>query len=165
MSKTGIFVPGALTVLLSLLCCGAFASEDSGHQEYPHHHVAIFAGAGLERDGNHEENGAALGLEYEVQWNEHWGIGVDAEQLFGDGQHRSWVAVIPVSFHASERWRLFAGPGFESHSEKDKFLMRFGIGYEISFNERWSASPEILVDFIEGGAKTYVLGIAVGYGF
>ncbi len=73
--------------------------------------------------------------------------------------------MIPVSFHATENWRLFAGPGFESHSEKNKFLMRFGIGYEISLNESWSASPEILVDFIEGGANTYVIGVAVGYGF
>jgi hypothetical protein len=165
MTRASLFVPGVLTVLLSLVCCGAFASEESGHHQFPHHHVAIFAGAGLERDGDHEENGSALGLEYEVQWNEHWGIGVDAERLFGDGQKRSWVAVIPVSFHVSESWRFFSGPGFESHSEKDKLLMRFGIAYEISLNERWSVSPEVLVDFIEGGAKTYVLGMAVGYGF
>ena len=43
--------------------------------------------------------------------------------------------------------------------------MRFGIAYEIALNERWSTYPEFMVDFIEGGAKTYVLGIAVGYGF
>jgi hypothetical protein len=165
MTRASLFVPGVLTVLLSLVCCGAFASEESGHHQFPHHHVAIFAGAGLERDGDHEENGSALGLEYEVQWNEHWGVGVDAEKLFGDDQHRSWVAVIPVSFHATENWRLFAGPGFESNSKKDKYLVRFGIAYEISLNDRWSASPEVLVDFIEGGAKTYVIGVAVGYGF
>ncbi len=165
MTRTRLFTSGALTVLSGLLCCEAFASEETGHHQFPHHHVAIFAGAGLERHGDHEEDGAALGLEYEVKWSEHWGIGVDAEQLFGSGQNRSWVAVIPVSFHASESWRFFSGPGFESNSKKDKFLMRFGIAYEISLNEHWSASPEILVDFIEGGAKTYVLGIAVGYGF
>jgi hypothetical protein len=167
MTKASICVPGVLTVLLSLVCCGALASEESGHHQFPHHHVAVFAGAGLERDGNHEENGLALGLEYEVQWNERWGVGVDVEKLFGDGQHRSSVVAIPVSFHATENWRLFAGPGLEfgSEKEKDKYLFRFGVAYEIAINERWSASPEILVDFIEGGAKTYVLGFAVGYGF
>ena len=164
MTRTSLFTPAALIVLSGLLCCEAFAAEEAGHHQFPHHHVAIFAGAGIERDGNHEEEGLALGLEYEVQWSEHWGIGVDAERLFGSGQHRSWVAVIPVSFHATESWRLFSGPGIESGSE-DKFLMRFGVAYEISLNEHWSASPEILVDFIEGGAKTYVIGIAVGYGF
>lgn len=165
MTKASIFVRGVLTALLGFVCCGAFASEESGHHEYPHHHLAIFAGAGIERDGDHEEEGSALGLEYEVQLSEKWGIGVDAERLFGSGQHRSWVAVIPVSFHASESWRFFSGPGIESNSKKDKFLMRFGIAYEISLNKHWSASPEFLVDFIEGGAKTTVIGIAVGYGF
>ena len=68
-------------------------------------------------------------------------------------------------FSRIRKLAFFSGPGFESNSEKDNFLIRFGIAYEIIFNERWSASPEILVDFIEGGAKTYLLGIAVGYGF
>jgi hypothetical protein len=165
MTKASLFVRGVLTVLLGLACCNAFASEESGHHEYPHHHAAIFAGAGFEREGDHQEDGSALGLKYEVKWSEKWGIGVYAEQLFGSGHHRSWAAGIPVSFYASESWRFFSGPGFELNSEKDKFLMRFGIAYEIPLNEHWSASPEILVDFIEGGAKTYVIGIAVGYGF
>jgi hypothetical protein len=165
MTKASIFVPGVLTVLLSLVCCGAFASEESGHHQFPHHHVAIFAGAGFERDGDHEEDGSALGLEYEAKLSEHWGIGVDVERLFGSGQHRSMVVAIPVSFHATENWRFFAGPGFESNSKKDKYLVRFGIGYEISLNDRWSTYPEVLVDFIEGGAKTYVIGVAVGYAF
>jgi len=165
MTRTSLFTPGALIALSGLLCCDAFASEEAGHHQFPHHHVAIFAGAGLERDGDHEEEGSALGLKYEVKWSQKWGIGVYAERLFGSGHNRSWAAGIPVSFYASESWRFFSGPGFESSAEKDKFLMRFGIAYEISLNEHWSASPEILVDFIEGGAKTYVIGIAVGYGF
>ena len=166
MIRTSLFTPGALTVLSGLLCCQAFAAEEAGHHQFPHHHVAIFAGAGIERDDHdHEEEGSALGLEYEVQLSEKWGVGVDAERLFGSGQNRSWVAVIPVSFHVTESWRLFSGPGIESGSEEDKFLMRFGVAYEIPLNEHWSASPEFLVDFIEGGAKTYVIGFAVGYGF
>lgn len=166
MAKTSQYLICVVLVALSLFRSVADASEENGHHEYPHHHVALFAGAGFERDDHgHEEDGAALGLEYEIQWNEKWGIGTDVERLFGDGQNRSWVVVIPISFHATESWRLFAGPGFESNEVKDKYLMRAGIAYEISFHQRWSASPEILVDFIEGGATTYVLGIAVGYGF
>jgi hypothetical protein len=166
MTRTSIFVPGVLTVLLSLFCCGTSASQESGHHQFPHHHMAILAGVGFERDGNHEESGGALGVEYEVQWSERWGIGVLAERIIGDSdRRRSWVAVIPVSYHATENWRLFAGPGIESDSEKEKFLMRFGIAYEIELNDRWSVAPEFAVDFIEGGAKTYVIGIGVGYGF
>lgn len=157
--KFGLSLISSTIFLLS----GVANADQSEH--HPHHHVAIFAGAGLERDGDHEENGTALGLEYEAKWSGKWGIGVDAEKLFGSDQHRSWVAVIPVSFHPSETLRFSFGPGYELNSEKDKFLMRFGIAYEITLNERWSTYPEFMVDFIEGGARTYVLGIAVGYGF
>ena len=145
------------------LLSGVANADQSEH--HPRHHLAIFVGGGVEKEHGHSESGYALGLEYELRFHLKWGIGVDLEKLFGDDTNRSEVIALPLSFHPSESWRIFAGPGFESHSEKDKYLMRFGIAYEITLNERWSASPEILVDFIEGGAKTYVLGIAVGYGF
>ncbi len=158
--KFGLLLIGSTIFLLS----GVANADQSEH--HPRHHLAIFVGGGFERgDNGHEENGAALGLKYEIKLNEKWGVGAAVERLYGSDQHRSWAAVIPVSFYVTESWRLFAGPGFESHSEKNKFLLRVGIAYEIPFHQYWTASPEILVDFIEGGAKTYVLGFSVGYGF
>lgn len=154
------------TIMLGFAGFDAFANEEVVHHEYPHHHVALFAGVGVERDKNdHEENGTALGLEYEIQFSDKWGAGVDVEYLSGSGTHRSWVAVVPMSYRPSEKWRLFAGPGMEFGGDEDKFLARFGVAYEFPFHERWTASPEFLVDFIEGGATTIVLGISVGYGF
>lgn len=144
----------------------ASANEESVHREYPHSHGALFVGAGLEQAKNgHQEEAAALGLEYEYQFEEKWGVGVDVERLFGSGTHRSSVAVVPVSFHPTESWRLFAGPGFELSETGDKFLGRIGVAYELPLRNKWSASPEILVDFIEDGATTIVLGIALGRGF
>jgi len=156
----------AVLLMLGLFGSTAYASDEEQHHEFPHHHLALFAGFGFEQDGSgHEENGSALGLEYELQFHEKWGIGVDVEHLSGSGTHRSSVIVIPLNFHPNEKWRFFAGPGIESHDPKNKNLVRVGVAYEYSFHQRWSASPEILVDFIEGGATTYVLGIAIGYGF
>jgi len=144
----------------------ACAQEEAEHHAYPHHHAALFAGVGNEHDANgHEEHGAAIGLEYEMQFSDYWGAGVDVEYLSGSDTHRSWVVVVPVSYHLTEKWRLFAGPGLELGDDENKYLARFGIAYEIPFLERWTASPEFLVDFIEGGANTVVLGISVGYGF
>ena len=166
MTKTSQYRVGVVLIALSFLSSVAIASEDDGHHKLPHHHLALFAGGGFERDDHgHEEDGTALGVKYDIQFHEKWSIGAAVERLYGGGQHRSWVAVIPVSFHATENWRLFAGPGFESNEKKDKYLVRAGLAYEFSFHEHWSVSPEVMVDFIEGGAKTYVLGIAVGYGF
>lgn len=152
--------------MLGSVCSMADANDEVEHHKDPHHHLALFAGGGFERDKmGHAENGSALGLEYEIQFAEKWGVGLDLEYLSGSGTNRSWVAVIPLSYHPSEKWRVFAGPGTEFDSKEDKFLMRVGVAYEIPVHQRWSASPEILVDFIEGGAKTYVLGFSVGYGF
>ncbi len=154
------------TVMLGFTGVDASADEEVAHHEYPHHHAALFVGAGFERDKKgHEENASAFGIEYEIQLSNKWGVGFDYEKLSTGDAHRSWVAVVPISYHLSEKWRLFAGPGQESGDKDDRLLARFGVAYEFPFLERWTASPEILVDFIEGGAETAVFGIAVGYGF
>jgi hypothetical protein len=159
------FVFGTVAVLLGLAASNSLADEESGHHELPHNHIALFAGIGFENDGNdHEESGTVLGLEYELQYHEKWGIGFDIEKLYGDDTKRSWVAVFPFSYHPNEQWRFFAGPGIES-GDHDKFLMRFGVGYEIPFAEKWIVSPEFLLDMVEGGAVTAVLGVSIGFGF
>jgi hypothetical protein len=163
-TKRKFFATGA--ILLGFAAFDAAADEEVAHHEYPHHHAALFVGVGIERDeGDHEENGSAFGIEYEIQLSNKWGVGFDYEKLSGSDAHRSWVAVVPISYHLSKKWRLFAGPGKEFGDKEDKLLARFGVAYEIPFNKRWTASPEVLVDFIEGGATTFVIGIAVGYGF
>ena len=154
------------TIMLSFAALDASANEEADHHEYPHHHAALFVGYGIERDEKgHEENASAFGIEYEIQLSNKWGVGFDYEKLSTSDAHRSWVAVVPISYHLSEKWRLFAGPGKESGDKEDRLLARFGVAYEIPFHERWTASPEVLVDFIEGGATTFVIGMAVGYGF
>jgi len=160
----------AIVVLVSMpglfVWSASFANDETQHHEFPHHHAALFVGGGFERDKHgHEENAFAIGLEYEIQFSDRWGAGVDVESLSGSDTHRSWVMAIPVSYHPNEKWRLFAGPGMEFGDKEDKYLARLGIAYEIPLNERWTASPEFLADFVEGGATTFVLGIAIGYGF
>jgi hypothetical protein len=154
------------TIMLGFTAVDASANEEVAHHEYPHHHVALFVGAGTEHDEKgHEENGSALGIEYEIQFSNKWGVGFDFEKIYASEANRSSVVAVPLSYHLNEKWRLFAGPGKEFRDKEDKFLARFGVAYEIPFHERWTASPEFLVDFIEGGATTVIIGIAVGYGF
>jgi hypothetical protein len=164
MSKKRVII--ASTLMLGFSLSTAFANEEASHHEYPHHHVALFAGGGFERDkSGHEENGTALALIYEMKFSDRWGVGLAVESLSGGDTKRSSVLAVPVSYHPNEKWRLFAGPGMEFGDEHDKFLARIGIAYEIPFHDRWSASPEFVVDFVEGGATTYILGVAVGFGF
>ena len=159
------FAFGVVAALFGLASSNVLADEDSGHHELPHNHIALYAGVGFENDGkNHEESGSALGLQYELQYHEKWGIGFDIEKLYGDDMNRSWVAAFPFSYHPNDQWRFFSGPGVES-GEHDKFLMRFGVAYEIPFAGKWIASPGFVLDIIEGGAVTAILGVSIGFGF
>jgi hypothetical protein len=155
----------AILLMLGFFASAAFAGEDEQPRPFPHHHLAFFAGGGFERDDKgHEEEGYALGVIYELRFREKWGIGASIEQLNGDNQRRGQAYSIPVSYHVNEKWRFFAGPGLESGDE-DNFFMRAGISREFELNQRWTASPEFVVDFIENGAQTYLLGISIGYIF
>ncbi len=153
-------------VLLALVSDFSSASDDSpSHVSVPHHHVAVFVGGGVERRDNHkDESGYAVGMEYEYRFTQLWGIGSVIERIGGD-QLRDTTIVVPVSLHPGGHWRLFAGPGFEFTSKKDKFLIRTGVGYEFPLGGHWSIAPEIMVDFIESGDRIFLDGVAFGYEF
>jgi len=154
--------------IMIYLCMGWMPSLvlAAGNVSVPHHHAAVFIGAGTDtkRDGHEREVGIALGGEYEFRFHEKWGIGGVLEGL-GEDTLRDVVIAVPVSFHPAAGWRLFAGPGYEITEKKDKALLRVGVGYEFHLQGHWTLSPEIVGDFIEGGAQTWLGGIAISYEF
>ncbi len=135
------------------------------HKQSHHHQLAIFAGGGIEKNHKHSESGTALGLKYEIRFHQAWSTGVNLEKLYGSETDRSTVIAITVGFHPTENWRLFFGPGYEFHGEKDKALLRTGIAYEWELKNSWSLSPELIADFLDGGAKTFVAGFSLAYHF
>lgn len=140
-------------------------AEDAHHQRIPHHHIALVGGGGLERDEGHSDRaGFAFGLAYEYRFHERWGIGFSAEGM-GSHTSRDEAYALPVSYHLTERWRLFAGPGFEAGEDGNAFLIRLGAGYEIPIAERWSLAPELVADIVEGDRQLFILGISIGYEF
>ena len=40
-----------------------------------------------------------------------------------------------------------------------------GVGYEIPLTGNWALAPEFVADFIEGGKKLFIGGLALGYEF
>lgn len=137
-----------------------------GETFHPHHHGALFLGGGAEtkRDGREKEIGIALGGEYEYRFDRKWGVGAVIEGL-GKNTLRDLVVAVPVSFHPAGDWRVFAGPGYELTEKKDKALLRVGAGYNFHIDDHWSLAPEIIGDFISGGAVTILAGVAIGYQF
>lgn len=154
-------------VIATLLSAAAYASgeEDSGDHVHPHH-LAFFIGGGYEtgREGEESDKGLVTGVEYEYRFRHNWGIGGVVEALGGD-TIREVSMVVPVSLHPHSGWRIFAGPGYEFTEKKDKALFRIGSGYSFHLNDRWVVAPEVLVDFINGGATVFLAGVAFGFGF
>ena len=138
-------------------------AADDGH-DLPHHHVAVFLGAGVETKREHQEEGFAIGLEYAVKFKEHWGAGVLVEGLGAD-TIRDYIALAQASYYFGASWRVFFGAGVEFTEKKDKGVARVGLGYEFPLVGHWTIAPEVYLDFIDGGARTYVGGVSLGYGF
>ncbi len=132
-----------------------------------HKHIALFLGTGKEDDGHsHTHDADAIGLEFQYRLDAKWAIGAVLERV-DVGSHTSTVLVVPFSRFFGDSVRVFGGPGYEFKpgARKDKALLRAGIGYEFELNEKWSLAPEAQVDLIEGGANTWLVGVAIGYGF
>jgi len=132
-------------------------SEESDNITH-RHHVALFLGN--TQDGS--ENGFSVGIDYEYRLTELFGIGGLVE--YADGDFDSWVAAIPLFIHPYKGFVLLVAPGLEYEDSEDEFLVRTGIAYEIEFGEKWTISPELNVDFVDGEEK-FVYGVSVGLKF
>ena len=156
---------GLVYLSLTFSFSNAFASEQAHGHNIPHNHIALFIGAGKEtRAGHNDENGFAIGVEYEYRFHEQWGVGGVVEGL-GNDTIREVTVLVPVSFHPGGPWRLFAGAGYEFNETKDKPMVRFGLGYEVPVGSGWTIAPEAMADFIDGGKNVYLLGLAFGREF
>ena len=164
--KSYLFRISCVLVAACILCPSVVsAAEDADHGWVPYHHIALFAGGGVETEsGESSSAGFAFGLIYEYRFHENWGIGAAVDAL---GQHtiRGSTVAVPVSFHLTEHWRLFAGPGVEFSDHGNEFLIRMGAGYEIPLTGNWTIAPEISVDFVETGNRVFIGGVALGYEF
>jgi hypothetical protein len=142
-----------------------WSAEDTDHGRLPHHHLSLFAGGGVETEhGDSSRGGFAFGLVYEYRFHEKWGIGAAVDAL-GQNTMRDTAVAVPVSFHLTEHWRLFAGPGVEITDHGNEFLIRMGVGYEIPLVGKWTIAPEFAADFVEGGKRLFIGGLALGYEF
>jgi hypothetical protein len=142
-----------------------WSADEEDHIGLPHHHVAVIVGGGVETESSQSDRaGFALGFSYEYRFHEKWGIGASVDAI-GQNTMRDSAVAVPVSYHLTEQWRLFAGPGIEFTDHHNEFLLRFGVGYEFRLSGMWTLAPEVVADFVEGGKKLFIGGLALGYEF
>jgi len=163
------------------LCCAGFvlalsvlsstpgsliAETERGTETIEYRHRAeLFFGVA------HEEGGDefAAGLAYEYRISRLLGVGGFVEHA---GEEEDvWTFGVPLFVHPFKGARFLLAPGWETKEveseEKEteqSFLTRAGIAYEYEVG-RWSITPELNVDFIEGGHHVLVYGVSIGCGF
>lgn len=149
----------AAAVLVLLLLSAPLAAETPGEHtgHFPGHVLGVFIGDAFEE----RRDGVTLGLEYEYRPSERFGVGVIAEHVSGDLDVN--VFVVPFALHHGP-WKLYTGPGLETGHHGDKALLRVGMEYGFHFN-RFEISPQVDVDFVEGGETLFVIGMVFAIGF
>jgi hypothetical protein len=161
------FLAPALALFALMAAGQSFAAEDDhgkNHHALPHQHLSLFLGYALERKRSTEEEAGAIGLDYSYRYHENWAIAGFIEELASDTVRDASVGVL-IKYHPVEGLALFAGPGYEFAEKHNAALLRIGAGYAFALPKKWTLGPELAYDMIEGGKRTYVLGIAIGREF
>jgi hypothetical protein len=149
----------AAAVLFLLLLSTPSAADAPGEHtgQFPAHFLGVFVGDTFED----RRDGVTLGLEYEYRASERFGVGFIAEHVYGDLDVN--VFVVPFALHRGP-WKLYTGPGLETGHHGDKALFRVGMEYGFHLN-RFEISPQVDVDFVEGGERLFVVGVVFATSF
>jgi hypothetical protein len=133
------------------------SAHDSAHGDHKNV-LSFFVGA---THAGRRENAAALGVGYERNLNESFGIGVLAEHTFGDAD----FTVYAVAFaYRVDRWKFYIAPGIEdSDAHGTESLVRLAAEYAFEAGT-WEISPQLAVDFVDG-EEVLILGVVFGKGF
>lgn len=116
----------------------------------------------------------SIGLDLEYWINEKWGFGFhnDMElmnfKIEKEGNvliEREYPIVLTFDglwkFH--KEWVLVLGSGIEIEKNKNLFIVRTGLEYEIEIAKHWDVSPSILYDYRSGNyGSTWSVGIGIG---
>lgn len=150
------------------------AQQEGAGQEWKErrNEVELFVGGVTETEES--ATGFGIGLEYNRRLSARWSLGVEAVEISATDVSRNWLFVFPLYFHVTDAFGLKVGPGVEGSKEepengeesetKTQFVVRFGAGYEFELGERFTLTPEVNIDLIDGNA-TWVYGVSFGYQF
>ena len=145
---------------LVLVAWPAGAADEPDQEPESRNGVAFFMGA----TDDDQEVAFTLGVDYEYRFARRFGLGGLIDFALGD--LRSFVLGVPVFFHPSERWKLFAAPGFERRESDNNFLVRLGAGYSFDVGPV-DLEPSFQVDFVDEDevSEVFILGVALVWEF
>lgn len=119
--------------------------------------------------GTHEDESTyfTLGVEYKRELSELFAMSAIGEVVV-EGDSRDGVGVLLAVLNPWSGLHLLAGPGFERSPEGTSFLFRVGAGWGFEFGERYSLTPAVEFDFVDGDDgvdQVVVFGVSFGFAF
>lgn len=118
----------------------------------------------------------SIGLDLEYWINEKWGIGFhnDMELMNFEIEKDEYIYIereYPIvltldglwKFH--KEWVLVLGSGIEIEKNKNLFIVRTSLEYEIELAKHWDVSPSLTYDYRSDHFGTWSLGIGFGRRF
>lgn len=173
-NKVGKILPMLLSLSLWFQATAETIPEEAIHNElelvgdehhgHHQHHFGLFLGSATrfhKKGGN--ETGFSYGIEYENRIANRWGVGVLGETIAFSKDHRDLAFAFPVSYYPLDRFKVSAGPGFETDGDERAFLFRCSVAYNFEIG-KLTLTPEIAMDFTHG-TETLVYGISFGRSF
>lgn len=163
-----------LQLPLVLLCLAPpVAAQEAGEEEAEYRNaVELFVGAVTETEES--ASGPGIGIEYQRHLSTRWSLGIEAIEISTTNVSRGFLVVVPLYFNLVGGLGLKAGPGIEGSREEPedggegesttRFAMRFGAGWEFELGKRFTLTPEVNMDVIEGNL-TWVYGLSFGVEF
>jgi len=161
---------GAALLLIGL-AAPLHGQESEDDEEERLNAVELFLGGVTETSESATGFGAGLG--YVRRLSSLWGLGV-AGELSTTDVGRAWLLNVPIYFYPAGGLGLKAGPVLEGSDEASEdgedseratnFGVRFGAAWEFEVGERFTLSPEVNLDLVDGSV-TWVYGLSFGVGF
>lgn len=162
-------------------------ADPKSELENGRHSLAIYTGfthvssAFYEHETHVQSTGKwvpTIGVDYFYSLNEKWHIGFIGDMEFDNYYIRLEdeseeerlnviVASLVAGYKLTHHWFVFAGPGIEtefSESNKNFFVMKFGVSYDVEIANGWAIAPSLMYDYKQE-YQTVAYGLSIGKRF
>lgn len=117
-----------------------------------------------------------LGLDLEYWINEKWGFGfhndmelmnfkIEKEENVIIERENPVVLTLDGLWNFHRDWMLVVGSGIEIEKNKNLFVVRAGLEYEIELAKNWDVSPGLMYDYRSDHFSTWSIGVGFGKRF
>ena len=142
---------------------GSHAAQGGGGHSFHNHHLGIFNGY-ARKDDKKVKDGYKIGLEYEYQFSEWFGVRGFLDYEFGD--LKKWIYGAGLGIHVPDTGLvLFVGGGVEVKGSHSEAILRLSAEYQFYVSEKIYLAPTAGYDFVNDREGAWFAGVMLGTSF